>query len=256
MTKNLYFRHTLRRENVLKKNLLLMFYGLSSYPRLLLEVFIRKNFGERYFKFSSAITTVCIAAFLPLLFHSRLILPGGYFDNSSFWKDYTSWYLYLALFLWFSYQRKLEVDRNPSVYDFAKFSLYAGDIDKRFSEGNILGIKPTIRQVETLVEPAPFFIGGILLLIFGQPLGTLLIVSSLLYGFGYAGAYHFADEFIMDKIDEILCNQFLENAFVNDAPPQETKGVVDRGRKPANREMRKQIAKFFKEEEPEVVEAK
>src|SRR5580698_10190152 len=85
MKKNLYYRDTLRRENMLKVFILSLFSLFASYPRLLLEVFIRKNFGARYFKLSSALTVAFLLAFVPYLwvkiatvwFRVSSILPPG-----------------------------------------------------------------------------------------------------------------------------------------------------------------------------------
>ena len=66
MQKNLYYRAIARRENMFKLLLLSFFNFFSSYARLLLEVFTRKNFGERYFRLSSAGRTSNLQTRAPL----------------------------------------------------------------------------------------------------------------------------------------------------------------------------------------------
>jgi len=46
MQKNLYFRQVTRRQNLLGKFILDIFFAFSFWPKLLLEVFIRKNMGD------------------------------------------------------------------------------------------------------------------------------------------------------------------------------------------------------------------
>ena len=66
MKKNLYFRSVFRRKNVIKEAILDLFLSTCSVPRLLLEVFIRTNMGERYFSFSTAIIATTVLAILPI----------------------------------------------------------------------------------------------------------------------------------------------------------------------------------------------
>ena len=56
MTKNLYYRTVFMRVNSIKEIILGFFLAIASYPRMLLEVFTRKNMGERYFSLATAYT--------------------------------------------------------------------------------------------------------------------------------------------------------------------------------------------------------
>ncbi|CAG5011145.1 hypothetical protein DYBT9275_04891 [Dyadobacter sp. CECT 9275] len=55
MKTNLYYRAVFRRQSMLNEFVMDFFLYFCSYPRLMLEVFVRKNFGERYFSFFSAL---------------------------------------------------------------------------------------------------------------------------------------------------------------------------------------------------------
>jgi hypothetical protein len=265
MQKNLYYRTVLRRHNIFLDFVYGIFLGVASWTRLLIEVFTRKNFGERYFRLSSALTVGVILIAYPLVMN-RLLGSVGYDASedadgvvqtgSSFLKPYYSWFAFMGLFLAVSIYRKIEIKRNPSVFDFAKFSLYSGKINPFFFTIPVNGKKPTIRIVETVIEPLPFLILGIVLFFLHQPLGSLLILTSLFYGMGYVAAYHRGDDFVMDKIDEIISNEELKKAFVDGLDDSETRGFRFLGHRPDDPEIRRQILPLMTEEEDNIAVAR
>lgn len=227
MKQNLYFRQAMRRDNDLKNAMFGFALTICSYPKMLLEVFIRKNFGQRYFSLAAGITAFVFLAVLPIGTHalssiiqSRLSMGyGGFYhqdESSGFWLHYGTWYLFLFAFLYFTWKRYREIRTQPGTFDFARYSLSTGDINPVFFNFHPLGLRPSVRSVEVYYEPAAFFIIGIVLTFLGQRLGSLLMVSSIFYGLSYAGAYKKGTDFILDKIDEIILNEDLEDAFIND----------------------------------------
>lgn len=264
MKKNLYFRTVLRRENLFLNFIYSMFAAWSSYPRLLLEVFIRKDFGERYFKLASAITVALILIAIPLIpsflgtgmdvmddFDDETGFTGSHRSGgNSFLSAYLTWYIFIALFIVFSIFRYKEILRNPSVFDFKKYSLYSGKIHPAFKK--LFGKEPSIRLIEIVLEPALFFIAGVLLILLHQKLGILLVICSIINSMSYMAAYAAGDNFFMDKIDEIILNENLKKAFVEDAPEEETAGIRDRGKKPESKEARQRIFDLMDEEVPDV----
>lgn len=253
MKKNLYFRTVLRRSNPVKNFFFDLFTATASWPRLLLEVFIRRNFGERYFSFSNAILMFVVLSVAPLLIagsgSSRYY--GGFSVKEFMWDNIT-WYLFLAGFLYCAYRRRQEIKRLPSVFDFGRFSLSAGRIHPLFYT-IVIGGKPVEgRIIETIFEPLFFFIIGLFLIPFGQIVGVLIVASSIVYSLSYFAAYHDGDNFVMDKIDELICNQELYNAFVDGVDPNNTRGVNYYGRRPADPEARRRVADTFTEEEETV----
>ncbi|MBS1596074.1 MAG: hypothetical protein JST90_17310 [Bacteroidetes bacterium] len=253
MIKNVYYRNVLRRNSFLESQAKALQSWAVSYPRLLLEVFIRKNFGERYFSMGQAALMFLFLFIFPMfytygeysIYHS---VPIGIL-----WGRYTTWYAFIFAFYYFAIQRQKEIKVNPSVYDFAKFSLYGGEVNSLFSEFGKKDGKIDWRKVETLYEPAPFLAAGIVLWLIGQPLGILLTVSALLYTAGYNLAYLEGDHFVMDRIDERLMNAELTEIFVNDVEPKDAKYVNFRGRKPNDPELRKKVAETFQEEDSATV---
>lgn len=250
MKKNLDYQSVLFRKNVLKEMVLNFFFSISSGPRLLLEVFIRKNFGERYFYMASAYTVAILLSIIPLLSHGLLFIfsrYGGYRLPNSFLWDNKLWYGFIVAFLIMSVKRNREIKRSPSVFDFAKHTRYPGIIDKRFY--TLFGKNWTIREVETFVEPVFFFVIGLGILIIDRSLGWLLIVSSICYSISYRGAYYNGDNFVMDIIDKQILNEELVNAVVDGKQGEDTRGVRIYGRIPITPEARRKLLPHLFDEE-------
>ncbi|MVM32419.1 hypothetical protein GO755_20400 [Spirosoma sp. HMF4905] len=257
MKKNLYYRTVYKRTNLVKETILAYVQAFSSYPRLLLEVFIRRNFGERYFSFSGAITILAILIILPFywefgwaVFDERFFRYINHHINwGNFLGHYFTWYLFLAGFLYMSLKREAEVSRLPSVYDFKRFSLSTGLIHPRFYDLKLNGKYPSERTISIWLEPGLFFGIGFLLWVLDQELGSLLIICSIIYSLSYSASYHQGDNFVMDKIDEMICNEELVKAFVHDRNSDETRGFSFQGRRPADPETRRKVAETFVEDD-------
>jgi hypothetical protein len=264
MQKNLYYRTVFRRRNAVKEAFYAFFLAFCSRPRLLLEVFLRRNLGQRYFSFSTAITLVVVLSILPMMMFSiqDMVLRGGGFYRRTglssfvvFLLSYGTWYAFLAAFLYFAIQRRDEITRLPSVFDFARFSLSTGDIHPAFYKVKIEGKPADVRTIETLLEPGVAFGAGfVLFFILGQFVGGLLMLCGLCYSISYQAAYHNGDNFVMDRIDEMILNEEQVKAFVEGRTPDETRGVNFRCRRPADPDLRRQVVETFTEED-EPVEA-
>jgi hypothetical protein len=257
MKKNLYYRTVYKRTNVVKSLSVAVFQFIASYPRLLLEVFIRRNLGERYFTFFGCMVMAFVLSLMPFFSSGVMSFFGRSrpFEFSSFLMANLSWYIFLGAFVFFAVKRRAEIARNPSVFDFGRFSLSTGESLPFFYEIKIFGGTPDPRTVETILEPLFFFAIGLFLTFFGQSVGWLIIVCSILYGLSYRGAYKLGDEFVMDKIDEQIANEETYKAFVEDQEPRLTRGMRFYGRRPVDPEKRRQVADSFIEEEDEVFEA-
>lgn len=240
MKKNLYYKTMFRRHNVIKEFFFNLFFSICSGPRLLLEVFVRKNFGERYFSFSTAIGLAFLLALLPLFFATAFYLKGDA-GFGTFILHFLTWYAAIAAFVYMSLKRRNEIKRLPSVFDFARFSLSAGNLDNRFLDFNLQGRRFTIREVETTVEPAFFFIIGLGLMLLAQPIGLVIMFCAICYSVSYFATYWKGDNFIMDKIDEMILNEEYTNSFVDGMDPEDTRGVRYYGRVPVNPEVRRQL---------------
>lgn len=253
MKKNLYYQTVFRRQNVIGEMFFNLFLNLCSYPRMLLEVFIRRNFGERYFSLFAASVIAIALALTPILLNSESLMGfirgyDGLYIFEFMLYNWT-WYIFLAGFIYMCVQRNREVQRLPSVFDFARYSLSTGEIHPKFLEFKINGKRLDIRVIETLIEPGFFFIIGGLLWLLQQPIGLVILVCSLFYSFGYMGAYHVGDNLIMNKIDEMICNEEMVSSFIEGKDSTETRGVNYYGRRPADPEVRRRVADTFVEDE-------
>ena len=283
MKRNLYYSSTLRRENLLKKTFLGFFQWAASYPRLLLEVFIRKDFGERYFQLNSALWVTFLLALWPVLktklinpvrhlWHSGAIphdiagrsVPHHHAVPHSFpltpdemlMPQYLSWYVFLALFLVFSFIRRVEIRRSPSTYDFNKYSLSNGRINPLFFKLRLPWRKTDRRLVETFFEPAFFFIVGLILWkLLHQSIGHVLVICSVFYGLGYVADYANGDNYVLDKIDQMIGNEGLQKSFVEGADTDNTSGSTMRTAAPVNTETRRKVLPPMPEE-PDTFEAR
>lgn len=320
MRKSHSFRNQLERnESIATQLFRSLFLVFASPSRMLLEVFIRKNFGERYFRFSAVLGLTALLTLIPFIpyFFTRLLLPvmwgayrtqlavknaekqaqnafedspepvaqtanempeetgvstvspepveveeiyntpAEYLDSCLPGGEYITWFFFVALFLGLGIRHLLFKMNNPSGLDFNKYSYYSGDRIKLFYNIKFPWFETTTRIVETLLEPIPFFLLGLLLYLIGQPLGMLLIISSIFYSGSYQAAYRVANNDIMDKIDEIIINRsmgnFLKEGF--EVAEQEkmnngskTNYYEPRTRRPTDGETRRQILKKMSED--------
>jgi hypothetical protein len=254
MEKNLYFRTTVRRKNLFADFFQNFFMFLSSWPKLALEVFVRKNFGQRYCTLSSVLTVAALLFLYPIVSDKLppLFSGGyGYGHHGSFFSRYASWYLFLIAFLAVSAVRLWEIKSNPSVYDLGRCSTYAGDINTAFFNIRPFGKNLSYKTIETFMEPVAFFLIGYVLKAFGQNVGMLLMVCSVFYSLGYRVAYKKSDDFIMDQLDEMMYGEEMEDAFVDDNY-NNAKGVRFYGTKPSDKELRRKLSERFVDQDSNV----
>lgn len=260
MKKNLYYRDVISRKNRLRDGLLNWTLNFASLVRPLIEVFTRSNFGERYLRFSTCFRIAAIFCLLPFMIKAfktflatslRIGSEPRFDDNlepigSSSWElirdHYLTWYLFFAVFLYFAWKQRKYTRRNSTLFDFSKYSISSGRIHRYFydTEFPLIG-KANRRTIECYLEPLPFFVGGLLLMLLHQNIGNLLVFSSVMYSLGYMAAYRIGDNFILDKIDEIISNKNLEQVFLYDKDESEANGFSMAGNKPDDLEGRRQL---------------
>ncbi|MBT1689875.1 hypothetical protein [Dawidia soli] len=244
MKKNMYYRFAYRRSLVINSFLSNSFVSACSWPRLLLEVFLRRDMGERYFSLASAITIATLLAVGPVAdsLFSFLFMKRHVFIWPSLNWDMISWYAFIAAFISFSLKRNREIKRDANTFDFSRFSLSSGEIDPWFSEVKLFGRVATPRSIETLYEPGMCFLAGVGLVLLWQPVGYLIIVCSILYSLSYVAAYRIGDNFVLDKADEIIAGKNQFRAFVDDTGID---GFRFRSRKPESRADRERFIHSF-----------
>lgn len=274
MQKNLYYRSVMRRENTIKKFFISLFNFFASSSRLLLEVFIRKSFGERYFRLSAVVILTGEFVLLPFLLvflQSKLwaVLqvtapmsnpwdgngmgePVAAPVEPSFWSGYIGWYIFVAAFLLISIKHHFDQKREPSVFDFQKFSLYSGSL-QAYTQKIPFFKKADSRLRECFVEPLFFMAIGILLILIHQYVGWLLVICSIFYSVSYISAYEAGDNFVMDRIDEMISNQEMEKSFVDGVDAEDTRGFEFRGRRPESEEYRRALMPSIITDDPDTL---
>jgi len=243
MRKITYLRTVSPRQNIIKT---FLFEGLAlatSWPTLLLEVFLRRNFGERYFNMASAVGVGILLCVFPFVGHSAY---GRFADENAatgwgwFLWHYLSWYAFVGVFIFRANLRRSEITRSRSTFDFGRFSLSTGKIHPYFYTVTMFGKKLTPRQIEIFGEPAPFFLAGLVLAVIGQRLGLLWIACGLGYSLNYMAAYHEGDSKILDIIDDMIVNEETERIVMGEE--DNDKGIRFYARRPSTEEMRRKLA--------------
>jgi hypothetical protein len=240
MKSNRYYAAVFQRRNFIRDYLYGIFLSLASWPRLVLEVFIRRNMGERYFSLFAAIVITL------LLFAFPLYRSGGNYGFFEIIGDNFLWYLFTAAFAYASFMRMREVNSLPSVLDYARFSLSTG-----IPLPIVYKVTDNPRKIATIVEPLPIFILGGLLLWMKQEIGVVLMLCSFIYSMSYFAAYAQGDDFLMDFIDNEICAKDLRATFEEGKRKSETRGAEFFGSRPSDPEMRHRAAAAFDNDEVE-----
>lgn len=241
-----------QRENKVKKLLYDFFMLISSYPRLLIEVFTRKQFGQRYFSQTSVVILALIMLYLPFFFTGNFdfVHPKRNYGEGSFMGSYATWFIYTGAFFILSYLHLTEIEKHGSVFEGKRFSLSTGNLHPIFHK---IKIFESERMKEIIVEPAVFFILGFILWKFDQNIGMVLMICSVIYSLSYVAAYNGGDNFIMDKLDQMIFNEELEKVFMHDTEPEKARGVKMFSDKPTAQDLRQKIYEVVSENEETAV---
>ncbi len=206
---------------------------------MILEVFLRKNMGARYFSFG-----LCV--FLFLLFEATFIV-GAFSKIGEFSAVGRNSYvlgIFGIVFLIYALKRRKESNTDPNYVSFDHFSLSAGDLQGWFKT-KLDGGKQA-RTIEIWLEPLPFLILGLVLMMFSfsRILGLILMTCSVLYSLSYMGAYALARDVIMDKIDMKIAGEELGRMLKTGMGKDESRGFRNRSpmpNDPAQRELLYQL---------------
>lgn len=241
MQQNHIYRATFKRVNHLKQYILALFYASCSIPRLLIEVFIRVDFGERYFNWGTSIFVAFLLGIIP----PYILTEGRSFELIGAIKAYPIWYGYLVAFLYFARLRYLEIKRNPSALDFARLSESLGFPHPKIEAFFVKRFKrmPDMRIYEIYIEPLPFLLAGILLFLFHQLLGLLLIICAICYSVSYMAAYNLSYNKMLDLIDNTIVSEETKAIVVDGKSARDARGVRFLfSRKPTTADMREKLA--------------
>ncbi|MEM8938605.1 MAG: hypothetical protein AAGC64_04570 [Bacteroidota bacterium] len=224
------------RENILFGFITDLFFGLSSYPSFIAEVFMRKKFGERYYTLA---TTFVISVFMLIVWFTI-----GKQGREAF--GFT-WLPFLALFLWKSIRHRMEIRKYGTAYDFDRFSYSQGEILPFWWQligKKVAGLSINTYHIYVFFEPAlPTFIGLFLTTIpFTRGIGVLIFLSGLAFGFRNFIKTKKARDYVLDIIDDQICMEGKHDVLVEEKPMNETKGLSFPIELPKSRELREDIS--------------
>lgn len=202
--------------------------AVTFFPRALLFVFLREKFGERYMGWTTVAIPGFFLAVVPLFEWGMLYLAGRLGAAASWqvwaWSiySYLGWYVFTVLFI----RRGLRHYREsrppaPNTYNFSRYSYFSGRVDERFWKANRIRIfgqtlcdkEPTIRDVETYLEPLAGFLLATVLIILQQKIGQVLLVCSWLYCIRFVSAYNLGHYHTLDMIDEMIRSEDMQSSF-------------------------------------------
>ena len=238
MKKNIYYRAMYGR-NTINQKVIPVFMFFLQLPKMILEVLLRKDMGERFF---SPFISVLLA--IALYFFPNMLRMGG-----SGWERSIIFTLFLIAYVVMIVVRYLEVRRAPSVFDFERFSLDPGQPFPFFYKIKLFGKTPSTRTVECYFEPLFCFIIGFLLLLIHEYLtGAIIIVCAICYFIGAMASAIRGDHFVMDTIDEIICNQDMAETYVQDEE-RSPRGVPFFPKKPSTAALRQEFIDHIQDDD-------
>ena len=213
-----------------------LIFKLSSYPSYIVEVFLRKNFGERYYTFSIAII-ISIAMLFPMLLEGNLRNFLG-----------IPWLVFTLAFLYKSIRHRMEFRRFGTSYNFDRYSYSDGEIHPffwNFFGKEILGVKVTRYLIHVLIEPGlPIIIGLFLTAIpFTRGTGILILISGVLFCYRNIMKAYAARDYILDIIDEQIVMHGKHDVLMEEKPKNETKGLSFPIELPSNKLLREEMLK-------------
>lgn len=250
---NSYYHEFFARPAKMKIIFLNIFLELSYYFRIPIELITRRNLGERYF---NIILSLFIGAGLiafPIISSKRF----SSMDWGFLFSHFGTWYLYTAFYFNAVFQRQKEIRTLPSVWEVKRFSKSEGSFHPKLKDLRFGDKQPNPKVMVTVVEPVLFFVPGAILALAQQPIGLLFMVCAVVYSLGYLGAYYKADNFMMDKIDDMITNEELGRVFLEDKEPE--RGFEFYGKRPADPDLSRKLyeeyidVEIIEDDEPLVV---
>lgn len=210
--------------------------AVTFFPRALLFVFLREKFGERYMGWTTVAIPGFFLAVVPLFEWGMLYLAGRLGAAASWqvwaWSiySYLGWYVFTVLFI----RRGLRHYREsrppaPNTYNFSRYSYFEGYINPLFYKASRIKIfgqtlcdkEPTIRDIETYLEPLVGFLLATALILLQQKIGQVLLICSWLYCIRFVSAYDLGHHHTLSIIDDMISSEEMQRSFGGGTAGQE-----------------------------------
>ncbi|MDD7887865.1 hypothetical protein [Flavivirga sp. 57AJ16] len=226
------------RTNHVSEFVLGFFMMFASHASAIIEVFLRKRFGERYITLAQSIGLFLILnisySWLDNLFRLRINGAGIVL------------FIFSCAYLGFSIYHRMEIKKYGTTYDFKRFSLSDGELNTFWVKilGKIFrGMKVSNYTIHVLIEPAiPVLIGIIFVLIpITRVVGMILIFCGIIYGLRNLSKAQQGRNWVLDNIDKKICSEMKYDVFIGRKPKQDTKGVYLPIELPDDEGMRKSL---------------
>lgn len=220
--RNIFIEINQSRTNHAREFIISFFMLGASGGSAIVEVFLRKKFGERYITLAQSIGLFFLLnigyIWLDNLFRFR-IDGGGVFM-----------FIFSCAFLVFAIIHRLEISRYGTAYDFKRFSLSDGEIAPFWYKiiGRKIGfIKVNHYLVTVLLEPAiPIIVGVLFTMIpFTRPVGVVLIICGFFFGANNFSKAQQGRNWVLDNIDKKISNEMKYDVFIGRKPKKDTKGI-------------------------------
>jgi len=239
--RNIFIETHTGRTNIVRQILVDIFMLFASPGSAIVEVFLRRKFGERYITLSQSLGIFLVFSVLfPVIYSWYTDFTqafGAAFGETSYRNSsgiegasFVFLVLFMLAFLGMSIYHRLEIKRYGTAYDLKRFSLSDGEILPFW--WNIIGkkigpIKITTHLVKILLEPlVPIVLGLFLTFIpLTKPVGVLLLVSGLLFMLKNFNMAQKGRDWVLDNIDKQISNQMRYDVFIGRKPKKDTKGV-------------------------------
>lgn len=233
-----YYQAVHGRINLIREYLMMIFILISSLPALIVEVFLRKNFGERYINTGSILAAWYLMMNPYLFFHFKEYSFGFLitwmpkevirYGDDIFNLPYA---LFCTGFLIFALYHRLQFKRYLNAeFDQHRFSLSRG-IPWRFwsnrMEKKVLGIEINPYTLVVIFEPSIPLVTGLVLTVFPETrgLGGLVIIGALSYAIRGMILAIKGREYFLDKLDELIMKEELGKIILDAKQPHETRGA-------------------------------
>lgn len=221
-----------------------LIFMLSSYPSYIVEAFMRKKFGERYFTFSVAVI-IAFAMLYPYLFLGDKVREVLGFP----------WFVFTLIFLYKSIRHRFEFRRFSMTYNFDRYSYTDGEIFDFWYDligTKLLGLTVTRYRILTLFEPAiPISIGLFLMLLpFTRAVGILIFISGLFFCYRSIMKAFFARGHVLDTIDEQIVARYKHDVIMEEKPKSQTGGISFPIELPKSKDLRQDLVDSIEDNNP------
>tara|TARA_A100000171_G_scaffold35638_2_gene34193 strand:- start:8658 stop:9476 length:819 start_codon:yes stop_codon:yes gene_type:complete len=220
-----------RRDNIILTALVGLGFALAKYPSIIIEVFYRKKFGERYFTLASSVFIFLLLLLISLapkivafIFMFLDMQPN--FDNGF---DVVL-FLFACAFLFKSIKQRQEISKYGVTYKLDRFSLSQGEYHKFFNDRfgqKLYGIPVNSKTIQILFEPSVPIIAGVVFLLipYFQVLGAILLFCGVIMVIRQFGRAMQGRNAVLDIIDQNIMSQNKAGILMEEKPMEEVHGI-------------------------------